>query len=190
VIRRLRHAPRAPLAVAVLLATPLLFASLMAMSLAVERPGVVRGKLVGPTGSTEAKIWLLALVPSLLVALVGAAATLVPRGVLLSAGAAIAAAVVVTAPLGTWEGRHTARYPDGLDLVPKGDSSDIFLRGEWEQTARDTAASLGHWTIALAVAAAVIAVALELPGRRKRPPVPPPPEIVTGESQVVPRGGI
>jgi hypothetical protein len=188
-VRRLRHAPRAPLAVAVLLATPLFFASLMAFSLAVERPGIVHGKPTGATSSTEAKIWLLALLPSLAVSLVGLAATLVPRGVLASAAAAIVATLIVIVPLGTWERRHTGRYPDGVDLIAKGDSSDIFLRGEWEQTARQTAASIAHWTIALAVAAAVIAVALELAGRRKRPPVPPPPEIVGGQPQVTPRAG-
>ena len=188
-MRRLRHAPKSPLALAALLATPLFFASLMAMSLAVERPSVVRGKPGGPSDATEVKIWLLALVPSLAVGVVGLAATLVRRGVLLSAAAAIAATLVVLAPLGTWERRHTARYPLGADLLPTSDSSNIFLRGEWEQTARDAAASIGHWTIALAVGAALVAVALELRGKRKRPPVPPPPEIVTGESQVVPRAG-
>ena len=111
------------------------------------------------------------------------------RGVLASAGAAIAAALVVIAPLGTCERRHTGRFPDGVDLIKAGSSSDIFLRGEWEQTARDTAASIAHWTIVLAVAAIVIAVALELSGHRKRPPVPPPPEIVAGQPQVTPRAG-
>jgi len=157
----------------------------MAMSLAVERPDRVHGRLGDPSGATEAKIWLLALLPSAVVVLVGVAATFVPRGVLLSAAAAVVGAVVVTAPLGTWASRHTKRYPDGVDLIPKGDTSDVFLRGEWEETARHTAASVAHWTIVLAVVAGALAIALEAYRRRARPPVPPPPEIVTGESQVV-----
>src|ERR1700747_2682003 len=39
-MRRLRTAPRAPVAVAGILAMPLFFVGLMAMSLAVEKPGV------------------------------------------------------------------------------------------------------------------------------------------------------
>jgi hypothetical protein len=71
VIRRLRTGPKAPLAVAGILSVPLFLSGLMAMSLAVEKPSVHesvrKAKLVrllgDPTGSTEARIWLLAIVP-------------------------------------------------------------------------------------------------------------------------------
>ena len=70
---RLRTAPKAPAAVAGILAMPLFFTGLMAMSLAVEKPSIghalKHGKTVtvlgDPTGTTEAKIWLLAAVPPL-----------------------------------------------------------------------------------------------------------------------------
>ena len=68
---RLRKAPKSPLAVAGLLATPLFFVALMAMSLAIEKPSVrhvltngrIVAKLGDPLGSTERGIWLLSLVP-------------------------------------------------------------------------------------------------------------------------------
>ena len=51
--------------------------------------------------------------------------------------------------------------------------------GQWEQSARETSLSLGHWTIALAAAAILIAAVLEF--RRVRRVgsayVPPPPEV-------------
>ena len=69
---------KAPLALGGFLAIPVFFASLMAASLAIEKPRVVewtRGTGIArvyhqPTGSNEAKIWLLALVPPLLLVLV------------------------------------------------------------------------------------------------------------------------
>ena len=45
-------------------------------------------------------------------------------------------------PLNTWTSRHTGRYPDGIDLTPRSSTSDIYLRGEWEGTARKTAKQL------------------------------------------------
>ena len=185
---RLRKAPKAPLAVAAILAMPLFFTGLMAVSLAVEKPTVAhvlrQGKIVAklgdPSGTTEATIWLLALVAPVTVVLVGAAGTFIGRiGVVSSSLAAIA-----------WTSRHTGRYPDGIDLTPRSSTSDIYLRGEWEGTARKTAKQLGVTTIVLAGVAIGIFGLLE--GRRRRGVrgmlVPPPPAIAEGQSQIVRSG--
>jgi len=185
-VTRFRKAPKAPLAVAAILAMPLFFTALMATSLAIEKPtlvghvirhGVRVAKLGDPSGTNELGIWLLALVAPVAVLLIGAAATLVGRaGVIASAAAAIVASVVLLVPLGTWASRHTARYPDGIDLIPQSSNSDIYLRGEWEGTARTTARQLGIVTIVLG-GIAIAAFGL-FEARRRRgalPPVPPPP---------------
>ncbi len=126
-MKRLRTAPRAPLAVAGILATPLFFVSLMAMSLALEKPsishvlkhGTLVAKLGDPTKAMEGKIWLLALLPTLGLVAVGTAAMLLGRaGVVLSALAAVAGAVALMVPLGTWVHDHTSRFPDGVDNIP------------------------------------------------------------------------
>jgi hypothetical protein len=196
-----RSRAKAPLAVAAILAAPLFFAALMAMSLAVEKPtvhhvlrhGTSVVRLGDPAGSTEAAVWLLALVPPLAVVLVGAAAMLLGRaGVAVSSLAGIAAAVVLLVPLDGWTSRHTGRYPEGVDLIPtSAGSENIYLRGEWEGTARHTVEQLGIVTIALAAIA--IAFAAVVAVRRRRgvappPPPPPPPELATAESQIVRAG--
>jgi hypothetical protein len=197
-VRRLRTAPRAPLAVAGILATPLFFVALMAMSLAVEKPSVQdvvkHGKLRtifgDPAGATEAKIWLLAVVPSAVLVIIGTGAMVLGRaGVILSSLSAIALTVALLIPLDGWVKDHTARYPVGVDLIPpSAGSEDIYHRGEWEGTARHTAEQLGLATIAIAAAALAILVLLEV--RRRRglvpPPPPPPPALATGG---VPRTG-
>jgi hypothetical protein len=49
----------------------------------------------------------------------------------------------------------------GADLIPPANAaSDKFDRGQWEQMARDTALSLQHWTIGLALASALVMAAL------------------------------
>jgi hypothetical protein len=187
----LRKAPKAPLAVAAILAMPLFFTALMAVSLAVEKPtvshvlrhGATVAKLGEPSGTTEATIWLLAIVAPVAVVAVGTGATLIGRaGVIVSALAAVAATVVLLIPLGTWTARHTARYPDGVDLIRQASTSDIYLRGEWEGRARTTARQLGIVTIVLGGIAIAAFALFEV--RRRRgvlPPVPPPPpEIVSG----------
>ena len=193
---RLRKAPRAPLAVAGILATPLFFVALMAMSLAAEKPtmhqvvsqGNLLVRLGDPAGSTERAIWLLAIIPPVGLLLIGAGGMLLGRaGVITSALTAIAASVVLLVPLDTWTRHHTLRYPDGIDLIPRSSTSDIFLRGEWEGTARTTAEQLGIVTIVLAGLAIAIFVLLEV--RRRRgvaPPVPPPPP---GIVEAAPGGG-
>jgi hypothetical protein len=188
---RLRKAPKAPLAVAGILAMPLFFIALMAMTLAKEKPTVAhvlrQGSLVArlgdPAGSTERTIWLLAIVPPIALVLVGVGAMLIGRaGVVASAVAAIGATVALLVPLDTWTVRHTGRFPDGIDLTPRGSTSDIYLRGEWEGTARHTAEQLGIATIVLAgLAIALFALLAVRRRRRVSTPIPPlPPEVVTG----------
>jgi hypothetical protein len=173
---------KTPLAVAGILATPLFFVALMAVSLAIEKPSVTTegGKRVlgSPSNGREAAIWLLALLPPVAVVLVGVGATLVPRfGVVVSAAAAIVAAVVLLVPLSGWTEEHTARYPDGVDLIPASDPGDLRLRGEWEDSARHTAQQLGAWTIGIAVFAIVLTIVLQARRGRRLPAPPPPPEI-------------
>jgi hypothetical protein len=190
-VTRLRKAPKAPLAVAAILATPLFFVALMAMSLAVEKPtvrhvlsnGTIVERLGDPAGSTERTIWLLAVVPLIGLLLIGAAGMLIGRaGVITSALTAIGGTVVLLVPLDTWTRDHSALYPDGIDLIPRASTSDLYLRGEWEASARRTAEQLGIATIVLAAITIALFALLEI--RRRRgiaPPVPPPPpEIVTG----------
>ena len=182
-----RTASKAPLAVAGILATPLFFVALMAMSLAVEKPGVRHvGKLHhavpgDPTGSTEAKIWLLAVLPALALVLLGLASMLLKRtGAIVASLGAIALSVALLVPLGGWANGHTDRYPLGVDLIRPGSSSDIYLRGEWEANAKRTADQLGIAT--MSIAGAAIAIALLLEFRRRRGlerPVPPPPPVIT-----------
>jgi hypothetical protein len=193
-VTRLRKAPKSPLAVAAILATPLFFVALMAMSLAVEKPTVEHvlshGSLVerlgDPAGSTERTIWLLALIPPIGLVLIGVGGMLIGRaGVITSALTAVAASIVLLVPLDTWTRQHTTRYPDGVDLIPRSSASDLYLRGEWEGTARHTAEQLGIATIVLAGLAITIFALLEV--RRRRgivPPVPPPPPEVAGSGQV------
>jgi hypothetical protein len=185
----LRSAPRAPLAVAGILATPLFFVGLMAMSLAVEKPSVQHiGRLHhavpgDPTGSTEAKIWLLAVLPPLVLVLLGVAAMLLRRtGVIVTALGAIALSIALLVPLGGWARSNSARYPIGVDLIRPNTTGDIYLRGEWETNAKRTADQLGVATISIAGVAIAIVLLLELRRRRGlvRPAPPPPPLTATG----------
>jgi hypothetical protein len=183
---RLREAPRSPLAIAALMAVPLFFCSLMATSLALEKAHTFQwmrgGKLLTtwhpPTNANEARIWLWALVPPLLLLAAGFGAMLVPYGFYVVCGAAIVDAFAVTHRLDRWVAHHTARFPNGVDLIPSSNAaSDKIAPGEWEGKAHDTALSLQHWTIAIAVAAAVTMTALAARrrwfGRRAPAPAPP-----------------
>jgi uncharacterized membrane protein len=187
---RLRTASRASLAVAGILAMPLFFTALMAMSLAVEKPSVQHtGKLHkavpgDPTGTTEAKIWLLALVFPLALVLIGTASMSLRRtGVVVTALGAIALTIALLVPLNGWARSHSARYPVGVDLIPpSAGSQDIYLRGEWEANAKRTAEQLGIATMSIAGVAIVVAGLLEFRRRRGlvRPVPPPPPLAATG----------
>jgi hypothetical protein len=170
---------------------PLFFVGLMAMSLAVEKPSVQHlGKLhkavLGdPTGSTEAKIWLLAVVPPVALVLLGLASMLLRRtGVVVTSLGAIALSVGLLVPLGGWVNGHADRFPLGVDLIRPSatGSQDIYLRGEWEANAKRTAEQLGIATLSIAVVAIAMVLLLEFRRRRGlvRPLPPPPPEIAMG----------
>lgn len=180
---RIRRSKKGPLAVASILATPLFFAALMAFALKLDEPTLeATGALGDPSKSTVLNIYLSAFGVSAVVVLAGVLGIFVraPVGVFASSLTAIAAAILLRLPLGTWEEQHTARYPQGVDLIPKTDPGDLFLRGEWEENAHRTADQLAFWTIAMAIAAIVIATALDVRRRRHlagRPPVPPPPDV-------------
>jgi hypothetical protein len=191
VFERLRHARKSPLAVAAILATPLFFVALMAFSLALDKPTMAaNGELGDPSKATVGKIYLLSFAVSLAIVLVGVLSLFLRRllGILVPALAAIAVTVALLLPLDTWEAEHTARYPQGVDLIPRSDPSDLILRGEWEENAYKAARQIGFWTIAMAIAAIAISAALDIRRRRRPapPPVPPPPEIAGGEPTIVP----
>jgi hypothetical protein len=198
VIRRLfRRGSKGPLALAGLLSITLYFAALMASSLAIDKPRVFErhrhGKVVLHYGqssnATEARIWLLALIPIGILLAVAILATLWRRGGLyVVAGAAIAISLVLPHRLDAWTARHTRRFPIGVDLIKDSNPSNLASRGEWEQNARDTVISLTHWTIGIAIGAVVIVAGLALL-RRLRPRqafIAAPPAVVTGEPEVSP----
>jgi hypothetical protein len=181
-LARLLPATKAPLGLAGVLALPIFFASLMAVSLAIEKPKTyawrrANGKLIvryhAPTASTEAKIWLLAFVAPLLLVLVGVVASRFRYGLYVVCVAAIVDALALTIRLGRWEQHHTARYPFGEDLYPDSSTSSLIDRGEWEHEAAGTVHSLVGYTIGLALAAAAIALFVAW-RRRRRPSAPPP----------------
>lgn len=168
---------RAPLGLAAFLALPIFFASLMAASLAIERPRVVEWSRAGghlarifhdPTAGNEARIWLLALVPPLLLVLVGVGASYIPYGLYVTCLSACVGAVLITLRLHRWELHHTARFPYGEDNLADQTNSSSLARGEWEHDAAQTVRSFEHYTIGLALAAAAVATFLAV--RRRRAP--------------------
>jgi hypothetical protein len=179
-----RGRSRAPLAIASFIAIPLFFSTLMASTLALEKPRVVEWRsgdrllrtFHDPAGATTAKVWLWALLPPLLLILAGWVATRLPYGFYVACGVAVVLAIGVVHKAGTWERHHTARFPNGVDLIPASNpASDKFDPGEWEKTARDTAVSLERWTIGLAVVCILAMAGLALRRRhvaRRLPPQP------------------
>jgi hypothetical protein len=157
---------RGPLAIAAFIAIPLFFSSLMAASLAVEKPHTIEWKgghngllttYHDPTSGNVATVWLWALVPPLVLVAVGLVATRLPLGFYVPCLAAIVIAMAVVHKTAVWERHHTARYPVGVDLIPPANAaSDKFDRGQWEHMARETALSLQHWTIGVALASALV----------------------------------
>jgi hypothetical protein len=76
---------------------------------------------------------------------------------------------------------HTARFRNGEDLLADQTTSSSLARGEWEHDAAQTVRSLVHYTIGLAIVAALIALFLRY--RRRSGPVP------TGHSELQQTGG-
>jgi hypothetical protein len=161
---------KAPLGIAAFIAIPLFFSALMSASLAVERPRVVQwhdGSVLhssyhDPAAVNELRIWLWALLPPLLLVLAGWVATRLPFGFYVACVAAIVDAMAVVHDTKTWEAHHTARFPQGVDLIPTASISNRYDPGEWEAQARQTALSLEHWTIGIALASIVAVGALTL----------------------------
>lgn len=161
---------KAPLGIAAFIAIPLFFSSLMSASLAVEKPHIVewrdgdllRRRFHDPAASNELRIWLWALLPPLLLILAGWIATRLPYGFYVACVAAIVDAMAVVHKTGTWAAHHTTRFPQGVDLIPRISISNRYDAGEWEAQARQTALSLEHWTIGLALASMLAVGALTL----------------------------
>jgi hypothetical protein len=180
-----RRGSRAPLAIAAFIAIPLFFSSLMASALALEKPRVVEwhsgDRLLrtfhDPAGATTARVWLWALVPAVGLILIGWIATRLPYGFYVSCLASIVIAMGVVHKTATWERHHTARFPNGVDLIPASNpSSNNFDPGQWETSARETAVSLEHWTIGLAIICILAVLGLEVRrryARRKAPAFAP-----------------
>ena len=150
-----------PLAIASFIGIPLFFSSLMASTLAQEKPRVVQWNgahhLITmwhePSSGTEARIWLWAMVPSVLLSLIGWICMRLPLGWYIACVAGIIEAMAVVHKLDTWTAHHIARFPNGVDLIPKSNpTSNQYDPGEWEKLARGTALSLSHWTIGVALA--------------------------------------
>ncbi|HVU79490.1 MAG TPA: hypothetical protein VHC67_18085 [Gaiellaceae bacterium] len=169
-MRRLIPTSKAPLALAAFLALPVFFASLMAVSLAIEKPKAYEwmrdGRLMrtfhDPTASTEARIWLLSFVPPLLLVAVGLAASHLRRtGIYVVCATAIVGSLLLLARLNTWKVHHTSRYPFGEDLYPDSSPSSLTNRGQWESEAAHTVHTLVGYTIGLAIVAALITATLE-----------------------------
>jgi hypothetical protein len=193
-VRRLSPPTKAPLAIAGFLALPIFFASLMASSLALEKPRVVEwsrphGHLArifhNPTSSNEARIWLAALVPPLVLVLIGWGASFIPHGFYISCAGAIVVGLALFPRLHRWELHHTLRFPYGEDLLPDFTTSSSLARGEWEKDAADTVRSLVHYTIGLAIAAALLGLFLAYRRRRSRPA----PVVGVGGSELQQTGG-
>lgn len=156
---------RAPLGIAAFLAIPLFFCSLMASALAQDKPHKIQWQGCShlctvwhdPTTANVARVWLWAFVPSLVLVVVGFVASRIPLGFYVSCVAAIVVAMGVVHKTATWERHHTQRFPVGVDLIPKTQAfSNLWDPGEWEKDARDTAVSLQHWTIGIALAAMLV----------------------------------
>ena len=160
---------RGPWAIASFIAIPLFFCSLMASTLAQEKPYVIQWKgahrLITmwhePTSATEARVWLWALLPPAVLSFVGWLCMRIPLGWYVACVAAIVETFGVIHKLDTWTRHHTQRFKIGVDLIPSSNpSSNQYNAGEWEKQARETALSLSHWTIGLAAAAIVVMAAL------------------------------
>lgn len=169
IFRRRRESGRAPLGIAGFIAIPLFFCSLMASTLAQEKAHKIQwhGCHSGvctvwhePTTANVAAVWLWALVPSLVLVVVGFIASRLPLGFYVSCVGAIVIAMGVAHNTASWARHHTLRFPNGVDLIPdhiqKYAFSNHYNRGEWEKEALSTAVSLQHWTIGVALAAMLV----------------------------------
>ena len=160
---------RGPWAIASFIGIPLFFCALMSSALAQEKPHVIQWKGCKaicttwhePTSATEARIWLWAMVPSVVLCAIGYACTRIKGGWYIACAAGAVEAMAVVHRVDMWAAHHVARFPWGVDLIPGTNAaSNQYDPGEWETTARETALSLEHWTIGLALASALVMAAL------------------------------
>jgi hypothetical protein len=173
-VRRLIPASKSALGLGAFLALPIFFASLMAVTLAIEKARVVEWKrgsglariYHNPTDGNEAKIWALAIIPPLLLVVVAWGASHLPDAIYTTCAAAAIIGLALTIRLHTWQVHHTARFPYGEDLLADQTTSSSLSRGEWEQDAAQTVRSLVHYTIGLALAAVAISAFLRYRRRR------------------------
>jgi hypothetical protein len=96
---------------------------------------------------------------------IGLLAMRIPYGFYVSCIAAIVIAMATVHKTSTWEAHHSARYPNGVDLIPAGTAyagSNRYDPGQWEAQARSTSLSLQHWTIGVALASALVMGALQI----------------------------
>jgi hypothetical protein len=105
---------------------------------------------------------------------IGFFAVRLPLGFYVPCAASIVIAMAVVHKTAIWERHHTARYPVGVDLIPPSNAgSNKYDPGQWELQAKETALSLQHWTIGVALAAALVVASLYV--RRRffsRKPIP------------------
>jgi hypothetical protein len=179
---------RGPIAVALVLAAPLFFAGLLAATLAVEHPHVVKewinhafwadkssthpvvaGRtfrqwvLQDPQPGNEALIWACAAVLVAIMAVVGMAASFLRRGgTYVSCLTGIVLALLLRVRLDEWVQHHTGRFPYGVDNVFDGSPSSQVGRGEWEVGARQAIHSIGNVTIGFAVVIMLIYAVLHV----------------------------
>ena len=175
-MRQVQLVSKAPLAVAGIVSTPLFFTGLISASLAIERADVRaqwrngKGTLItvfdDPTAWTEAKIWLLALGAVAIVLAAGVVGMYFRGGILLVALTGTLVPAGIRLRLDRWTEHHTERFPYGVDLVHDASTSNVLLRGEWEESAHKAASQLGWATLGLAAAAAVIWIVLDVRRRR------------------------
>ena len=183
----LRARTRAPLAVAGLIGVPLYFASLLASSLALDKPQIIGHQEYPSTAGTEAKIWLAALIAPGVVVAAGLVGMVVGRlGIYLSAIAGILVCLLLPGISQPWVARHTERFPLGIDFVKDSDPSNVVSKGDWEHAAQETIVSMTHWTLGLCIAVVVIGVLLEVRRRRGAGAVEMPPAVITGEAEASP----
>lgn len=175
---------KAPLAVGALIAVPLYFASLMASSLALDKPHFVKGH-PGPSATgTELKIYFAALIaPGILLAAGVVGMFLKRHGVYLASVAGIVCCLLLPGISKGYIARHERRFPIGVDFVKDNDPSNLSSKGEWEHAAQETVTSMTHWTLGLAIGAILVAALLEIrrrTGRDAGAVEPPPVSLETG----------
>jgi hypothetical protein len=91
------------------------------------------------------------------VLLAGCAGMFFRQGVFLAGLAGIGVPIVLTHRLDRWTAHHADRFPYGVDLINDSSTSNLLLKGEWEEAARVTTSELSWATIGLAGAAIVVA---------------------------------